>query len=142
MIENKFDLFILIEDSSTEKLRYIEGRVDGAKLPFQSKEGEGWLSLIGKGMRLDECMSYLDMITQFDIIMSHDSNISYAICCEKVVFTDMQRDGKLDIKAFLEAEKYKDVPAVELFYYEMGDFFALFKTINRFTYGTNKCCLQ
>lgn len=134
MVENKFDLFILIEDSSAEKLRYIEGRVDGAKLPFQAKEGEGWLSLIGEGMKLDECVSYLDMITQFDIIMSYDSNISYAICCEKVVFTDMQRDGRLDIKAFPEAERYKDVPAVDILQYEMDDFFTLFKAINGSTH--------
>jgi len=134
MIENKFDLFILIEDSSAEKLRYIEGRVDGAKLPFQAKEGEGWLSLIGEGMELDECVSYLDMITQFSIIMSDNSNISYAICSEKIVFTDTQKDGKLDINAFPEAEKYKDVPAIELFYDEMNDFFKLFKAISRLTH--------
>ena len=129
MIENKFDLFILIEDSSAEKLRYIEGRIDGAKLPFQVKNKEGQLSLIGIGMRLDVCVSYLDMITQFDTIMSINSNISYAICCDKVVFTDTQRDGKLDIRAFPEAEKYKDIPAVELFYYQMSDFFKLFKAV-------------
>lgn len=129
MIENKFDLFILIEDSSAEKLRYIEGRVDGAKLPFQAKEGEGWLSLIGEGMKLDECVSYLDMITQFSIIMSDNSNISYAICSEKIVFTDMQKGGKLDIRAFPEAEKYKDVPAVDILDYEIEDFFKLFKSI-------------
>lgn len=129
MIENKFDLFILIEDSSAEKLRYIEGRVDGAKLPFQAKEGEGWLSLIGEGMELDECVSYLDMITQFSIIMSDNSNISYAICSEKIVLTDTQKDGKLDIAAFPEAEKYKDVPAIDILDYEIGDFLKLFKSI-------------
>lgn len=129
MIENKFDLFILIEDSSAEKLKYIEGRIDGAKLPFQVKSEEGRLSLIGTDMRLDACVSYLDMITQFDTIMSINSNISYAICCNKVVFTDTQMDGKLDIRAFPEAEKYKDIPAVELFYYQMSDFFKLFKAV-------------
>ena len=129
MMENKFDLFILIEDSSAEKLRYIEGRVDAAKLPFQAKYGEGWLSLIGTSMRLDACVSYLDMITQFDAIMSINSNISYAICCDKIILTDTQRDGKLDVRAFPEAEKYKDAPAVELFYDEIGDFFKLFNAI-------------
>ena len=129
MIENKFDLFILIEDSSAEKLKYIEGRIDGAKLPFQVKSEEGRLSLIGTDMRLDACVSYLDMITQFDTIMSINSNISYAICCNKVVFTDTQRGGKLDTRAFPEAEKYKDIPAVELFYYQMSDFFKLFKAV-------------
>ena len=129
MIENKFDLFILIEDSSAEKLKYIEGRIDGAKLPFQVKSKEGQLSLIGTCMRLDKCVSYLDMITQFDTIMSINSNISYAICCDKVVFTDTQRGGKLDTRAFPEAEKYKDIPAVELFYYQMSDFFKLFKAV-------------
>lgn len=129
MIENKFDLFILIEDSSAEKLRYIEGRVDGAKLPFQAKEGEGWLSLIGEGMELDECVSYLDMITQFDTIMSINSNISYAICSEKIVLTDMQKNGKLDILAFPEAEKYKDVPAINILDYEINDFLKMFESI-------------
>ena len=128
MIENKFDLFILIEDSSAEKLKYIEGRIDGAKIPFQVKSKEGQLSLIGTCMRLDKCVSYLDMITQFDT-MSINSNISYAICCDKVVFTDTQRGGKLDTRAFPEAEKYKDIPAVELFYYQMSDFFKLFKAV-------------
>ena len=131
MIENKFDLFILIEDSSAEKLKYIEGRIDGAKLPFQVKSEEGRLSLIGTDMRLDACVSYLDMITQFDTIMSINSNISYAICCDKIVLTDTQKDGKLNIKAFPEAEKYKDMRVVELFYYEMNDFFKLFKTVNQ-----------
>lgn len=126
MIENKFDLFILIEDSSAEKLKYIEGRIDGAKIPFQVKSEEGRLSLIGTDMRLDACVSYLDMITQFDTIMSINSNISYAICCDKIVLTDTQKDGKLNIKAFPEAEKYKDMRVVELFYYEMNDFFKLF----------------
>lgn len=129
MIENKFDLFILIEDSSAEKLKYIEGRIDRAKIPFQVKSEEGRLSLIGTCMRLDKCVSYLDMITQFDTIMSINSNISYAICCDKVVFTDTQRGGKLDTRAFPEAEKYKDIPAVELFYYQMSDFFKLFKAV-------------
>lgn len=129
MVENKFDLFILIEDSSAEKLRYIEGRVDGAKLPFQVKEGEGWLSFIGEGMELDECVSYLDMITQFDVIISDNSNISYAICSEKIVLTDMQKDGKLDIKAFPEAEKYKDAPAVNILDYEIEDFIKMFRSI-------------
>lgn len=131
MIENKFDLFILIEDSSAEKLKYIEGRIDGAKIPFQVKSKEGQLSLIGTCMRLDKCVSYLDMITQFDTIMSINSNISYAICCDKIVLTDTQKDGKLNIKAFPEAEKYKDMRVVELFYYEMNDFFKLFKTVNQ-----------
>ena len=129
MIENKFDLFILIEDSSAEKLKYIEGRIDRAKIPFQVKSEEGRLSLIGTDMRLDACVSYLDMITQFDTIMSINSNISYAICCNKVVFTDTQRGGKLDTRTFPEAEKYKDIPAVELFYYQMSDFFKLFKAV-------------
>lgn len=128
-MENKFDLFILIEDSSAEKLRYIKERIDGAKLPFQAKKGEGWLSLIGTGMRLDTCVSYLDMITQFDAVMSINSNIGYAICCDKVVLTDTQKDGKLDTKAFPEAKKYKDVPAVELFYDEISDFFKIFNGI-------------
>ena len=131
MIENKFDLFILIEDSSAEKLKYIEGRIDRAKIPFQVKSEEGRLSLIGTDMRLDACVSYLDMITQFDTIMSINSNISYAICCDKIVLTDTQKDGKLNIKAFPEAEKYKDMRVVELFYYEMNDFFKLFKTVNQ-----------
>ena len=126
MIKNEFDLFILIEDSSAEKLKYIEGRIDGAKIPFQVKSEEGRLSLIGTDMRLDACVSYLDMITQFDTIMSINSNISYAICCDKIVLTDTQKDGKLNIKAFPEAEKYKDMRVVELFYYEMNDFFKLF----------------
>lgn len=134
MIENKFDLFILIEDSSAEKLRYIEERVDGAKLPFQAKKGEGWLSLIGTSMRLDACVSYLDMITQFDAIMSINSNIGYAICCDKIVFTDTPRDKKLDTRAFPEAEKYKNVPAVELFYDEISDFFKIFNGIKSNTW--------
>lgn len=129
MMKNKFDLFILIEDSSAENLRCIERKVDGAKLPLQAKSGEGWLNLIGIGMRLDVCVSYLDMIIQFDAIMSINSSISYAICCDKVVFTDTKRDDKLDTRAFPEAEKYKDAPAVELFYYEIGDFFELFNGI-------------
>lgn len=129
MVENKFYLFILIKDSSVEKLKYIEGRVYGAKLPFQAKEGEGQLSLTSISMELDECVSYLDMIIQFDTIMSIDSNISYAICGEKIVLTDAQKDGKLDIGAFPEAEKYKDVPAVNILDYEMNDFLKLFKSI-------------
>lgn len=129
MIENKFDLFILIEDSSAEKLKYIERRVNEAKLPFQSKEGGGKLSLISMGMELDECMSYLDMITQFDTIMSDDSNISYAICGEKIVLTDTQKNGRLDIGAFPEAEKYKDAPAVNILDYEIEDFIKMFRSI-------------
>lgn len=128
-MENKFDLFILIEDASAEKLKYIEGRVDGAKLPFQAKKGEGQLSLIGAEMELDECVSYLDMITQFDIIMSDDSNISYAICGEKIVLTDTQKNGRLDIGAFPEAEKYKDVPAINILDYEINDFLKMFESI-------------
>lgn len=129
MIENKFDLFILIKDSSAEKLKYIERRVNETKLPFQSKEGEGQLSLIGTGMELDECVSYLDMIIQFDIIMSDDSNIGYAICGEKIVLTDTQKDGRLDIGAFPEAEKYKDVPAINILDYEISDFLKMFESI-------------
>lgn len=129
MMENKFDLFILIEDSSAEKLKYIERRVNETKLPFQSKEREGRLSLISIGMELDECVSYLDMITQFDTIMSDDSNISYAICGEKIVLTDTQKNGRLDIETFPEAEKYKDVPAVNILDYEIDYFLKMFKSI-------------
>lgn len=129
MMENKFNLFILIEDSSAEKLRYIERRVNETKLPFQSKEREGRLILISIGMELDECVSYLDMITQFDAIMSDDSSIGYAICGEKVVFTDTQKNGRLDIEALPEAEKYKDVPAINILDYEIEDFLKMFKSI-------------
>lgn len=126
MMENKFDLFILIKDSSAEKLKYIEKGVNEVKLPFQSKEGEGKLSLISIGMELDECVSYLDMITQFDTIMSDDSNISYAICGEKLVLTDTQKNGRLDVEAFPEAEKYKNVPAINILDYEIEDFLKMF----------------